>query len=389
MKRFFFDARKIKDYGIGTYIRCLLPELWKLGANHVTWIIGHHRNHSVSSLFSTQPPPTTVWLPLRSSTYNPIAQIEIPYKLRTLHLHLAHFPHFPVPFSLKTRIVVTIHDTILLKKWSKAPFSLKPRIARLYLKETLENADAIVTVSHAAARAIRAIFDPGNRPIIVAHNAPHPIFMHSPSPSTVQRWMYRLSLPEQGYLLYVGNLKPHKNVDRLIQAWKIIYRRFSIPLVLAGLPKPARQKITRAYPEETLKGTLLVLPWLPMEALVVVYHRASVLILPSLAEGFGLPLLEAMACGTPVVCSDIDVFHEIADEAAVYFDPYDCEAMARAIESVLSNSDLALHLSTRGPQRAKRFSWTDSAVKIWQLYRLFYPDLPEPEPVKTLTTTSS
>ena len=378
MFRLFFDARKVRDYGIGTYIRCFLPTLWEHTHEAVRWFIGVHPQDVDSTRFGPNRPPQIHWIPLRYRTYHPLSQFEIPIKLKSSRIHLAHFPHFPVPVALDSPIIVTIHDTILLERWPGMRIPWKPAVARLYLKETLHRADAVVTVSHTVARTLQQMFKLGSKPLVVAHNAPHPIFLNPPAPDVIHRWMIKLDLPEKGFLLYVGNLKPHKNIPRLIQAWKILRRRgVDLPLVLAGMPPGARRQILKALAGESLEGALRVLPWVPLEGLHAVYHRATVLVQPSLAEGFGLPVLEAMMCGTPVACSDIPVFHEIAGDAATYFPPDNPVAIALAIERVLTQPEFARQLVSKGRHRARSFQWEKTVRMVWNLYRHFLPDLPE------------
>lgn len=170
------------------------------------------------------------------------------------------------------------------------------------------------------------------------------------------------------YVLYVGNLFPHKNLRRLLSAFALLAQRFPHRLVVAGTRDP------RFYPAleaETrtlgLEGKVVFLDYVPGDELPALYAGAEVFVLPSLYEGFGLPALEAMACGTPVVASYAASLPEVTGDAALMFDPQDVQGITGAIETVLANSGMRESLRQRGFERAKQFSWNRTASMVLEV----------------------
>lgn len=167
------------------------------------------------------------------------------------------------------------------------------------------------------------------------------------------------------YLLYVGNLLPHKNLRRLLQAFGRIAGRMAFQLVIAGKKDPRYYPALEAEVEALdLRHRVLFLDYVLTEELPILYAGAEFLIFPSLYEGFGLPPLEAMACGTPVIVSNVSSLPEVVGDAALLFNPYDVEEMARAMTRVLSEKGLSDSMRSKGLERAKQFSWESTAKNL-------------------------
>jgi alpha-1,3-rhamnosyl/mannosyltransferase len=173
-------------------------------------------------------------------------------------------------------------------------------------------------------------------------------------------------LPER-YILYLGSNKPHKNLVRLVEAWAVLQPQ-PLPLVVAGF-WDARYPGPRQHAEELGIEEVIWLGPVPEQDLPALYTGATLFVFPSLYEGFGLPVLEAMACGTPVACSDSSSLPEVAGDAAILFDSTDVGDMAEAIGLLLGNPDLRQRLAKAGLQRAKRFSWQRTAKETLEVYR--------------------
>ncbi|MCX6026985.1 MAG: glycosyltransferase family 1 protein [Chloroflexi bacterium] len=179
----------------------------------------------------------------------------------------------------------------------------------------------------------------------------------------------RYGLPSE-FLLYVGNLEPRKNLPRLLEAYaRLPGRQVVPPLVLAG---------TRGWKDAPLRETMerlnlgrrVVFPgYIPQEDLPAVYSMAAAFVYPSLYEGFGLPVLEAMACGTPVITSNVSSMPEVAGDAALLVSPNDVEGLTRALDRVLGEPDLRAELSRRGLARARQFTWRRAAESTLAVYR--------------------
>ena len=182
----------------------------------------------------------------------------------------------------------------------------------------------------------------------------------------------RTSVPagprEIPYLLYVGNLLPHKNLLRLADAFAAVRRRCACRLVIRGAGRPAYTRALSARIEALgVSDAVDFVEYAGTDALRTLYARAACLVYPSLAEGFGLPILEAMASGTPVVTSNVSALPEVAGGAALIADPYDAAALAEAIGLVLTRPALRADLRERGLERARQFSWERTAAEISRL----------------------
>jgi glycosyltransferase involved in cell wall biosynthesis len=170
--------------------------------------------------------------------------------------------------------------------------------------------------------------------------------------------------PGYPYLLYVGNRKPHKNLTRLLQGFGHSGPRRDLYLVLTGMPDAALNQLITAL---RLQDRVVYAGHLSEPELAAYYRGAVALVCPSLYEGFGLPPLEAMACGTPVVTSNCTALPEVVEEAAVLVDPYDVEAIAWGIQRVVDDQGLRQDLAHKGLIRAQQFTWEHTAARVWQV----------------------
>jgi alpha-1,3-rhamnosyl/mannosyltransferase len=181
----------------------------------------------------------------------------------------------------------------------------------------------------------------------------------------------RLTLPEN-YILYFGSNKPHKNLVRLIEAWQIANRKSQIAnheLVIAGAWDARYPEAKRRAEELDLADKVSLLGPVAEADLPALYAGAELFVFPSLYEGFGLPVLEAMACGAPVVCSNVSSLPEVAGDAALLVDPLDMDALAAAIVRVLGDEALRSEMRQRGLQQAGRFTWAQTAQQTLEIYR--------------------
>ena len=179
---------------------------------------------------------------------------------------------------------------------------------------------------------------------------------------------YKISDP---YLLYTGRLELKKNTPGLIEAFKILKKNYNQPLrlVLVGQPGFGFEKVTKAIAENDLQNDIVMPGWVAREDLPYLMNGAGAFVFPSFYEGFGIPVLEAMACGTPVVASGIPALREVAGEAAYLVDPYFAENIAEGINRVLTDEHLREGLKIRGLARVKDFSWERCARETWEVIR--------------------
>jgi glycosyltransferase involved in cell wall biosynthesis len=176
---------------------------------------------------------------------------------------------------------------------------------------------------------------------------------------------------DHGFVLYAGNIKPHKNLVRLIEAFDTLRKTGfdDLKLLIIGDEISRLPALRRAVHSHKLHKQVRFLGFLPDETLAVLYRLAAVFVFPSLYEGFGLPPLEAMASGTPVVTSNVSSMPEVVGDAAVLIDPYSVDSIVEGVRRVLTNPELASDLRARGIERAREFSWERSVARTRDLYQ--------------------
>ncbi len=275
-------------------------------------------------------------------------QTQLPSLYRALNASLlfSPIPELPlnIPFTAnRIKSVVTVHDLIPLRfpQWL-SPLTL---YSRYYVPQVLRQATHILSNSDATAQDVVNFFGiPAKKitSIPLAYNAAH----------------FRvLDLPKGDYFLYLGRPDPHKNLHRVIDAFAMLPQQ-DCELWLAGTPDPTLTPRLQQHAQDIgIAERLKILDYVPYDELPTLLNRAIALVFPSLWEGFGLPVLEAMACGTPVITSTLSSLPEVAGDAALLVDPYDGRAIARAMATLLTDDAAWSELRAAGLQRVKRFSW--------------------------------
>lgn len=259
---------------------------------------------------------------------------------------------------IKTKQIITIHDLIALR--FPHYFKRLKYYFTYFLPATLENSHAIVCVSESTKKDLLTYYKP-DKPVYVVY------------PGYDKRIFFprrREKFKSFGrYILFVGDMRPHKNLERLIQAISKL-RHLNFKLLIAGKKDkrfyPALEKIVK---DHRIEDRIVFLDYVPLEELPHIYSCAEAFVFPSLYEGFGLPLIEAMACGCPVVTSDIPPIREVCGDSVYYVNPYDTESIAGAIYRILTDPSLRENFRVRGIDRTKAFSWEKSAdehVKIFE-----------------------
>ncbi len=362
--RIGIDARKLHDFGIGTYIRNLLRQLARL--DHDTEFVLLCRPPDRPALGSLVDNFRTV--EETAPNYSISEQFKIPLALRRERVSMFHAPHYVLPVLVSCRSVVTIHDCIHLM-FPHLPGRLALAYARTSIALASRRADRILTVSESSKRDILRFVDVPAAKIDVIYNAYDERFGVEPQEADVVRVAERYQLHDE-FVLYAGNVKPHKNLARLIEAFHIVRNRGldHLKLVLIGDEISRYAALRRAVHQHQLHKYVRFLGYLPEETLAVMYRLAGVFVFPSLYEGFGLPPLEAMASGTPVVTSNVSSLPEVAGGAALLVDPYDPVAIADGICKVLTDEVLRRDLREKGLARARQFSWEESVRRVRAIY---------------------
>jgi len=363
--RIGIDARKLHDFGIGTYIRNLLQELARM--DHETEFVILSRPDDVGAV-------TTLGENFRvvketAGNYSISEQVRIPLDLRRERVDLFHAPHYVLPPLVRCPSVVTIHDCIHLMFPQYLPNRWSLAYARTSITLAAKRSTRVLTVSESSKRDILRYVDIPPGKIDVIYNAYDERFRDEPNEEAVARVRERFQLQDQ-FVLYAGNVKPHKNLERLIEAFHLVRSRGldNLKLVMIGDDISKYTALRRAVHRHQLHKYVRFLGFLPLDTLAVLYRLAGVFVFPSLYEGFGLPPLEAMASGTPVVTSNVSSLPEVAGDAAVLVDPYNASSIADGIYRVLTDDTLRQELKRRGLQRSTQFSWESSVRRVREIY---------------------
>jgi glycosyltransferase involved in cell wall biosynthesis len=198
------------------------------------------------------------------------------------------------------------------------------------------------------------------------------VFKPETQPQKIQSTMRKFNIPNK-YILYVGTWHTNKNIPRLIEAFAFLKKERRLPhkLVIVGKKAFGHEAVTNAVDKFAVHDDVIIAGYVRQEELPLLMHGADVFVFPSLHEGFGIPPLEAMACGTPVITSNASSLPEVVGDAAVLVNPYDINEIAEAIDRVLSDGKLREELRRKGLERAKSFSWHKTAQEILQLFEGF------------------
>jgi len=370
LERIAFDGRYISDryHGIGRYAFRLLEAMAAIAPER-TFIV--FRGRGRDSRFDWKTLAARPNVELRKGPwplYWPHEQLLWPWILRRSQAELFHSPYFAVPLWAPCPTVVTVHDLIFDRYPAYMPRSWARPYYRALMGWGIRRARRIIAVSRATAADLTRFYPTSQGKIAVIPEGVDPNF--APSIADDQLWSlcrrYHLSRP---FILTVGVRRPHKNLARLVTAFARLAAETAHDLVFVGpadprFPDEARQAVA----QHGLNGRVHFLDWVPEADLPGLYALATLVVLPSLVEGFGLPALEAMACGTPVLAANASALPEVVGEAGVLVDPYDVEALTDAMRELLRDAALRLRLGEAGRKRAATFTWQEAARRTLQVY---------------------
>ena len=363
--RIAIDARKLRDYGIGTYVRNLVRALARQNTDDTYVLLCPRRDREfVESLG-----PRFVALEEGSGNYSVREQLSVPFGLWRAHVDLFHAPHYVVSPLTTCPFVVTIHDCIHLRFPQYLPNRAAYYYARTVMSTAAHRARRVLTVSCASKKDILHLLKIPADKIEVIYNGLDERLAQTPSAEEVARVQQRFLLTSP-FVLYAGNIKPHKNVDRLIEAFSLLRQQTpdDVKLLIIGDEISKYPNLRRLVHRHQLHQHVRFLGFVPDETLAVLYRLASVFVFPSLYEGFGLPPLEAMAAGAPVITSNVSSLPEVLGDAALLIDPLDSQAIATAMARVLGDRSLRDELIRRGHNRVKAFSWEEAAARTYAVY---------------------
>lgn len=297
--------------------------------------------------------PHTV-LPARGRPSHPLDILQVECLLRSLRLRGGLFfsPGYAAPATRYCRALLTIHDLMAIQVGEESSIP-KSIYFRQFVRPALRDAGRFLTVSRYSASQICEWAGLPEQAAIVVGNGVSSAF--DPAGDRLQL--------ERPYFLYVGNFKPHKNVPTLLNAFaQFVRRNEALDLVIARAPDTPTLSLCERL---RIRDRIKFLPGLTDESLACAYRGAVATLIPSIDEGFGLPAIEAMACGTPVIASTGGALPEVCSDAALCIDPLSCEAIVGAMEKLSSDTQLRTQLAGRGISNASRYRWDAVAQRTW------------------------
>lgn len=358
------DLRRIKNPGIGRYMRCLTETLLSVGPEHDYLLILPPDYPD-----NIQAPAGGVKVEKITSAarcYSIREQIELPRIVRQHSVDLLHSPHFNVPLMCPCPVVATIHDVIYLA----CPEDLPSRAGRLYysamIRAAVRMADHIITVSQFSRDQIsRSLKLRGNVEVIYSGIDSRFQPAHQDLISAI-RAKYKIA---GEYILYTGIFKPRKNHKGLLKAFRhFVELGGDAALIIAGPLAEGETGLRNLAEEIGIAGRVVFTGFVDDDDLPALYSGASVYACPSVYEGFGLTVLEAMACGVPVVSSAETSLPEVGGAAALYGDARSPEAFGRALYQVFTDESLRANLISKGHENIVRFSWRNTAIQTLAVY---------------------
>ncbi len=364
------DARRIRDFGIGTYIRSLVHALAGIDTkNRYTLVSGAGDVRTLAGL-----PENFHTAIYKQDDHALTGHLLFPLFLRGLSPDLVHIPLNRVPLFMIKPYVVTIHDMANL--FFEDPSGLRMRLRRFRFRRGLVRANRVIAVSEATKRDVESVLGVPPQRIRRVYNAPDPEFARGsgPDPEEKQRILERYQI-DYPFLLYAGNIRRHKNVPRLVEAFAVVREQLAahpvyrdLRLVIIGDTISQYPEVRQAVIKSKMEHQVRFLGFVPFDTLRCFYQSAAAFVFPSRYEGFGLPPLEALACGTPVVTSNISSLPEVVGDAAVLVKPENVFDIARGIREVLLDDNLRAELICRGREQAARFSWERTARQVLEIY---------------------
>jgi len=379
------DVRRIRDFGVGTYIRNLLIALAAAESGHnYRLICCSDDRDALPELPSNF---DVVLHNLRDSSRKD--HLQLPRLIRRLKVDITHIPFHRVPLLMPKPYLVTIHD--LSSLFFDEATGLLHAAREFRLRRGLERADRIIVVSGATQKDVLHLVPDAAPRLRLIYNAPDPQFLQrklpsdarSAGPEAAARERHRILERYQiryPFLLYAGSIRPQKNIPRLVEAFAVARTQLEkhrgykhLRLIIIGDEISRHPDVRRAVIHSRVENVVRFLGFIPFDTLRIFHELAAAFVFPSLYEGFGLPPLEAMASGTPVIASRVSSLPEVTGSAAMLVNPENVFDIARGITEVLLNAELREELISRGRKQAARFSWRRTADEVLDVYQQIAP----------------
>jgi len=349
--------------GSETYIRNLVKRLVAIDRDNEYFIFVNQESTGIFE--SLAPGVRVITCPVHAAN-RPLRilweQFVLPWQVRRHHIAVLLSAGMTAPFVCPATSVLVLYDLQHINQPQNFPWFYLPFL-RGIIYASAKSADGVLTISHEAKRDIIRSYHLPADVIAVTHLAvDHDIF-HPGSDSDISAIRAKYRLPSR-FLLYAASSLPHKNHERLFQAFQLAREKFpELKLLLIGARDKGEQALSKKITAMGLEHDVTLMGWVPFEDVPSIYRACEAFVFPTLHEGFGLPVIEAMACAVPVVCSRIEPLQEVAGDAALYIDPRHPADMARGILSAVNDAAVRKEYIKKGLKRAQEFTWEATAEK--------------------------
>jgi len=360
----YLDCRHFDGSGIGTYISNLISNFDQYDLDYPIEVLAREEHI----------PQIKNLCHFKIITYNaPIYSVREQFKwvTRINPFGLLHVPLYNAPLSYPGSLITTVHDVCHVAMRQFFPGALKRFYSDQFLRMVLKKSDFIITVSNFSKSEITNYFNIPEEKIRVIYNGVNPIFrpVEEEQRNAVLK---KHNLPSE-FLLFLGNVKPHKNITGLVRSYLMALKQNpDLPaLVVSGRHKhliTAIPNVRKLIASKEAESRIIFTGYVPTADLPAIYSQALIFLFPSFYEGFGLPNLEAMACGTPVITSNSSSIPEVVGNSAILIDPYNCEMLADTILNLAGNRELQQTYRERGLNHVQKFSWNKSAREHVAVY---------------------
>jgi glycosyltransferase involved in cell wall biosynthesis len=357
--------------GVGNYVLHLVQNLRQVDPEPIYYFLAQKKNLSfLGPLAFDQSPLLTIF----SHENHPLGDIWehfiLPLRLMKNDIDIFHGPASLIPFSKNHyKTVVTIHDLVAFLFPSTIPLKYGAYM-RYLLRQAVKRADKIIAVSHHTKKDLIRILKVPPEKIEVIHEAPSPIFYPYDKKKAQARLKQQYGITKK-FIYHLGNIEPRKNLIVLLEAFTRVCQDLGkeYQLVVSGQKGWLTRSLNQFFKKYSARDQVIFTGYVPMEDLPLFMNGAEVFVFPSLYEGFGLPVLEAMSCGTPIISSNCSSIPEIVGSAGILVDPNDIHALADRIIYLLKNEEERGRLSQLGKEQAARFLWNEVARKTLIVYQ--------------------
>ena len=305
-------------------------------------------------------------------TYADWEQIKLPAAVKKQQLDFLHCTCNTAPVIPGKHLLLTLHDIIYLEKVDfkgTAYQNFGNLYRRFVVPRVVKKSNFVITVSHFERNTILERLQLPDEKVEVVYNAVNPRFNNNIAAADLEVFRKKFNLPQR-FILFLGNTAPKKNTPNVIRAFVeySLSGKENIPLVLLDYDKQLVEKALTELGQPQLLNRFLFPGYVPPDQMPFIYNAATLFLYPSLRESFGLPILEAMGCGVPVITSNTSSMPEVAGDAAILVDPFEYKQIAEGISTMLENEALLNEYKVKGLQRAAQFTWEASAKQLLSIY---------------------